>query len=330
MLSLLESKRDSGTQKEFWKIFKKNSPKNKKEPIQPSLKKFFDHFQNLSNSSRAQTIPPVSNTIGPLDYEIALDELEDSAKKMRLGKANGYDISCNEMLIGLVKTHPKVLLKLFNGILQSGEAIPDWALGLIVPLHKDGPTSDTSNYRGITLISCLGKLFLSILNNRLIAFATEHKLLSPSQLGFVAGNRCSDAHIIINNLVKKKCHKENSKIFSCFVDFKKAFDSVPRDLLLKKILDMGITGKLFNIIRHIYTTDKACVKLGQSRSDFFSLNIGVRQGCILSPLLFNLFISDLAKQFDTMEDKLQLGQSSINSLFWAVDLVFSSLKLTKV
>ena len=321
MMSLLETKRNSGTQKEFWNIFRKISPRTKKDVIQPSLKKFFDHFQNLSNSSRAQDFPSESTGSGPLDFEIGLEELEECCKKLRLGKANGYDDSCNEMVISLVRTYPNVLLSLFNKILQSSEVIPDWALGMIVPLHKDGPRLDTSNYRGITLMSCLGKLFLSILNNRLGIFAKEHRLLSPSQLGFVAGNRCSDAHIIIYNLIKNKCHSQNSKIFSCFVDFKKAFDSVPRDLLLKKILGMGITGKFFNILRNIYTTDKACVKIGQTRSDFFGLNIGVRQGCILSPLLFNLFISDLAKKFDTMEGKLQLGSISLNSLFWADDLV---------
>ena len=101
-----------------------------------------------------------------------------------------------------------------------------------------------------------------------------------------------------SNIVRQKCHNEGSKIYSCFVDFKKAFDSVPRDLLLSKLFNMGITGNFFNILRHIYTTDKACIKIGQSRSDFFNLDIGVRQGCILSPLLFNLFLSDLAKQFD--------------------------------
>ena len=107
------------------------------------------------------------------------------------------------MILGLMKTYPNVLLKLFNDILQSSEVIPEWAFGMIVPLHKDGPKLDTSNYRGITLMSCLGKLFLSILNNRLIAYALEHKLLSPAQLGFVAGNRCSDAHIVIYNLIKR-------------------------------------------------------------------------------------------------------------------------------
>ena len=324
MFSILESKREDGTPKEFWNIFKKISPKCKKDSVQPSMKKFFDYFKTLSKSSRALTVPPLSLVEGPLDYEIIDEELEFAAKKLKFGKASGYDNNCNEMIMALIKTYPKILLKLFNDIMQSSEVIPEWALGMIVPIYKDGPKLDTANYRGITLISCLGKLFLSILNNRLSAFAVENNLLSPAQLGFVPKNRCSDAHIIIHNLIKQKCHQRNLKVYSCFVDFKKAFDSVPRDLLLSKLLKLGVNGKFFNILRHIYTTDKACIKMGQSRSDFFDLDIGVRQGCVLSPLLFNLFLCDLAKQFDAMEDKPMLGNRGINSLFWADDLVLFS------
>ena len=87
-------------------------------------------------------------------------------------------------------------------------------LGAIVPIHKKGSKSDPSNYRGITLISCLGKLFLTILNNRLTQFVKEKNILSDKQLGFVAGNRTSDAHIIINNVIRKYCDKYGSKLFS--------------------------------------------------------------------------------------------------------------------
>ena len=66
---------------------------------------------------------------------------------------------------------------------------------------------------------------------------------------------------------------------------------------------------------------KACVKLGNVRSDFFQLSLGVRQGCILSPLLFNIFLSDLARKFENMENGFQVGEVNINSLFWADDLV---------
>ena len=162
------------------------------------------------------------------------------------------------MIISLVDTHPNIVLRLFNEILQSGEVIPKWLMGIIVPIYKKGSKLDPSNYREITLIACLGKLFLSILNARL--FTHNQSILAENQLGFVPGNRTSDAHIIINNLVKKICHKGNSKIYSCFVDFKMAFDSVPRYILLKRLLNHEIKGKFFNIVRIIYTSDKACIK----------------------------------------------------------------------
>jgi hypothetical protein len=320
-VSELEDKKYEGTPKEFWKLFRKISPKSQKNPIMPDISKFSEHFKKISNSARPLNIPPVCNDAGPLDYIITLEELSEATDRLKLGKAFGLDIICNEMIISLVKTHPKIVLKLFNSTLSSNEVIPDWVIGMIVPLYKDGSKMDANNYRGITLISCLGKLFLSILNSRLTVFATDNNLLTKSALGFVSGNRTSDAHIIIHNLVNKVCHQDRSHIYSCFVDFKKAFDSVPRDILLKKLLSAGISGKFFNIIRYIYTTDKACIKLGNTQSDFFQLSLGVRQGCILSPLLFNIFLSDLARKFESMENGFQVGEISINSLFWADDLV---------
>ena len=321
ILSQLEIKKHEGNQKEFWKIFRKISPKNKLNSVHPPLVDFFEHFNSISNTNRPQDIPLISNENGPLDFDISLKELENACNKLKLGKACGFDDICNEMIISLINTHPKIVLKLFNDIFKTGEVIPEWVVGMIVPIHKDGAKLDTSNYRGITLISCLCKLFISILNTRLLSFTKNQRILADSQLGFVPGNRTSDAHILIHNLVRKVCHKNNSKIYSCFVDFKKAFDSIPRDILLKKLEKYGITGKFFNILRNIYTSDKACVKLENVRSDFFNLSLGVRQGCILSPLLFNIFLSDLAKRFESLEGKFEIGQGGINSLFWADDLV---------
>ena len=205
-----------------------------------------------------------------------------------------------------LECHPGILLLLFNSILKSSEIIPEWVIGMIVPIHKKGSKTDPMNYRGITLMSCLGKLFISVLNNRLMQFATKKKILSDSQLGFLAGNRTSDAHIIANNIIKKYCHKNNRKIFGCFVDFSKAFDTIPRDILFKKLLNHGINGRFFNIIKTIYINDKACVKMQGRRTKTFEINQGVRQGCVLSPLLFNIFLSDLAKKLDLIDGKVQV------------------------
>ena len=108
---------------------------------------------------------------------------------------------------------------------------------MIMPIHKKGSLSDPDNYRGISLLSCLGKLFMALLNNRLLDYTLTNKILSPNQLGFLPGNRILDAHLIIHILIKK-----NSRIYSCFVDFSKAFDTIPRDKLLNKLLKCDIKG----------------------------------------------------------------------------------------
>ena len=99
--------------------------------------------------------------------------------------------------------HHEIILLLFNSILELNEIIPEWVIGAIVAIHKKGPKSEPTNYRGITLLSCLGKLFVSVLDNRLLLFSIQNKILSDSQLGFLAGNRTSEAHIILNNIVRK-------------------------------------------------------------------------------------------------------------------------------
>ena len=189
------------------------------------------------------------------------------------------------------------------------------------PRFSDPPVRKYWKIPPWALMSCLGKLFISILNNRLLQFTIRNKILSDSQLGFLAGNRTSDAHIIINNIIRKHCHKHNTKIFGCFIDFSKAFDTVPRDILFKKLLGHGINGRFFNIIKNIYSNDKACVKIQNQCTEAFKINQGVRQGCVLSPLLFNIFLSDLAKKLDSMDGKVQVHDREINTIFWADDII---------
>ena len=214
-------------------------------------------------------------------------------------KSTGYDSLSNEIIKCLAETNPRIILKLFNLVFDSNAKIEQWAVAILTPILKSGPKMDPSNYRGISILSCLGKLYTAILNKRLMKYAIEQGILKPEALGFVAGNRTSDAHIIIHTLIQRYCHQENRKIFSCFVDFSKAFDTIPRDLLFEKLLGYGITGKFFNNIKSMYTNDNCCVKVGNKLTESFLANQGVKQGCILSPLLFNIFIADIVERFKT-------------------------------
>ena len=84
---------------------------------------------------------------------------------------------------------------------------------------------------------------------------------------------------------------------------------------------MGITGKVFNIIKNIYSSDQACIKVDGKIGEPFKISQGVRQGCVLSPLLFNIFMAGLAKELHSKDPGLKLESKKINSIFWADDIV---------
>ena len=111
--------------------------------------------------------------------------------------------------------------KLFNSIENLGTMPHTWCGGLTTPIYKSGGRSDPANYRGICVSSCLGKLFCSILNQRLLEHVNSHNILHNSQIGFLPKNRTADHVLTLRTLVDKYVHYHNEKIYACFVDFKK-------------------------------------------------------------------------------------------------------------
>ena len=315
-----------GEKKQYWQMLRKLED-SKDDTTYMHEQRLINHFKDILHDPNVEedNMPKQDNsTRGSLDEAINKDELDVATKILKSGKSPGLDNVINEMIAPLVKKYPELILKLFNNILTNTWINGEWMISLITAIHKKGPKEDPDNYRGISLMSCLFKLFLTIVNNRITAFALEHNILSPNQLGFVQMNRTSDPHIILNNIVRKYCHIKGKKIYGCFVDFSKAFDSVPRDILLRKLLDRGINGKVFEIIRKIYTEDMAAVKFGNKASEPFKTNKGVRQGCVLSPLLFNIFLSDIQEVFDVCGDNPTLNDMEISSLIWADDILILS------
>ena len=151
-------------------------------------------------------------------------------------------------------------------------------MGTIKPIFKNkGDPKLPENYRPITILSCFGKLFTSIINNRLNKFAENHNIITSSQAGFRKQHSTTDNIFIIKSLIDI-VRSGKKKLYCCFVDFKQAFDTVWRDGLWSKLVQYRINGKCFKVIHNLYKDIKSKVMTNEGTSNYFSCNVGVRQG----------------------------------------------------
>ena len=143
-------------------------------------------------------------------------------------------------------------------------------------IHKSGDKFDPNNYRGICVNSNLGKILCIIINSRLVHFLNENNVLSKCQIGFLPNYRTTDHVFTLHTLIDNQTNQNKGKVFSCFVDFKKAFDSIWHEGLLYKLMESGVGGKTYDIIKSMYTNNKCAVKIGKKHTHFFTQGRGVR------------------------------------------------------
>ena len=182
------------------------------------------------------------------------------------------------------------------------------------------------NYRGICISSPLLKILCSLLNGRIQTHCSDNELIDKRQIGFQKNSRTSDHLLTLKSLVKKYVTVGKEKLYACFVDFQKAFDSVWHKGLFHKLQKVGINGNSLNLIKDIYKKTKCAIKVNNNVTEFFEYSKGVRQGCPLSSVLFNLYVNDI---FDTINthstSDVYLNETNkINALMYADDLVLIS------
>ena len=175
------------------------------------------HFRSLFTTENRPLYPNSPNETGCLDYEITSEEIEEASYILRPMKSSGIDGISNEMILCLLKINPKIILKLFNAVLFSENPITTWNTSIISAIHKKGSKMDPDNYRAISIACCMSKFFAAVLNQRLLKFVLQNGIVRENQLGFMPGNRTSDALIILYNLINKYCTKNSKYIYACFV-----------------------------------------------------------------------------------------------------------------
>ena len=214
----------------------------------------------------------------------------------------------------------KSLTCIFNKFLSNEVTPVDWNKGIIIPIYKKGNKNDLNNYRGITLTSCVSKIFNRIVCDRITTFLDDNQILSEIQGGFRKDHRCEDHIFTLKSIVASRS-AENKPTYLAFLDFRKAFDSVWRDGLLSMAWDIGIRGKVWNILDKLYHNVKCNVRFGDIVTDFFDIDEGVKQGCVLSPVLFCIYINEFSKMLQAQDIGVHIFNTKISSLFWADDVV---------
>ena len=192
-------------------------------------------------------------------------------------------------------TREPVVLKHFNAILVRvwrGEKIPEeWKDATIKVLHKKSDRSDCNNFRGIALVSHAGKVLLKIVVNRLSDLCEAQQILPEEQCGFRPARSTIDMLFEVCRL-QELGRQRKIPLYMCFVDLQKAYDSVDRELLWKVLAGAGVPPVMIDVIRQFHDGMRTRVRMDDGElSEWFEVTQGLRQGCVLSPLLFNIFFA---------------------------------------
>lgn len=182
------------------------------------------------------------------------------------------------------------MLEYLNALFDAGHFPKMWSKSIIVPIYKKGDVDDPNNYRGVSLLSVVSKIFTYILNKRLSLWMEECELLAEEQAGFRADRSTVDHIFSLLCIIQKSMAQNKGKVYLAFVDYHKAFDSVDREKLWTCLGKKGLSHKMLQLIRKMYENVLCCVRAGQDYTDVFESPIGVKQGCLLSPKLFCLFL----------------------------------------
>ena len=253
---------------QFWRIFK--TPHSNACPVELSAQ--FEAFRTLMGAepppAPAMSIAPGVSTsdsnCAALNADITIEELCPCIKRLKRGKSPGIDGILADMIKDGGDLVQECLLWLFNCMLASH--FPErLSVGLITAVHKSGDKFDMSNYRGITVGSVIAKLFAIILEQRLSTWAEEHAVKAKGQAGFRKDFRTTDNIFILRSLIDKQRQTrqkgKTGKLYCCFVDFRKAFDTVQRAVLWQVLEELGVRGRILDIIKSLYAHDSAAVRI---------------------------------------------------------------------
>lgn len=284
--------------------------------IEDRLRIWKDYIEDLFHDQRSNHINASTELIGP---RITKDEVFYAIKSAKNGKSVGPDEIPAEILKLLEYEHLDVMVNFFNSIYDTGIIPSDWLHSIFITLPKISTAKRCNEYRTISLTSHVLKIFLKIIHKRIYRKCEEN--ISETQFGFRNGYGTRDA-LFAYQVLMQRCWDMNQSIYICFIDYEKAFDRVKHDKLIQILEKVGLDSKDVSIIKNLYWQQTANVRVEHKLTADVEILRGVRQGCVLSPLLFNLYAEEIfSEALENATEGIVVNGRPLNNIRYADDTV---------
>lgn len=306
----------------------------------PSEEGMYDEEFKESNEKRLEYLRQLRIEQPKLDEPITAAEVFRAIRRMKMGKAAGVDGILSSVIrhaadaVGTNKLKPEnsvvdALVLMFNYVFYREEWPERWGSGIIFPLYKQDGRLEPGNYRPITLLSIIGKLFGSVVEARLSDWSEATGAISDEQGGFRRERGTPDQIFLLREIITSR-KERNLPTLVTYIDARKAYDTVWREGNYVRLFDMGLQGKMWRQIQAMGARMRSKVRLGVGETEWHEVKRGVAQGAVESPWLYSCYIDGMTAELKARGLGVQIAGIRVPLLMYADDIVMLASSVTEL